>query len=95
MTTSDSDPYTGSTGFHLQAGKVAGGPYAVDIHPARAGWGYSSLRVLDLPAGGSQELATGDSEWIVLPLNGGCTVETEGLTFELHGRDSVFSGVTD
>ncbi|MFD8377665.1 5-deoxy-glucuronate isomerase [Streptomyces sp. NPDC059679] len=93
MTTSD--PYTGSTGFHLQAGKAAGGPYAVDIDPARAGWGHSSLRVLDLPAGGSHQLATGDSEWIVLPLSGGCTVETEGRTFELHGRDSVFSGVTD
>ncbi|MDW6062715.1 5-deoxy-glucuronate isomerase [Streptomyces sp. FXJ1.4098] len=90
-----SDPHTGSTGFHLRAGKAAGGPYAVDIDPARAGWGHSSLRVLDLPAGGSHQLATGDSEWIVLPLSGGCTVETEGRTFELHGRDSVFSGITD
>ncbi|NUS84792.1 MAG: 5-deoxy-glucuronate isomerase [Streptomyces sp.] len=96
MTTSDPYAgYTSSTGFHLQAGKAAGGPYAVDIDPARAEWGHSSLRVLDLPAGGSQQLATGDSEWIVLPLSGGCTVETEGHTFELHGRDSVFSGVTD
>lgn len=87
-----SDP---STSFHLPAGKAAAGPYAVHIDPARAGWGYSSLRVLDLPPGGSHELATGDSEWIVLPLSGGCTVATEGLTFELHGRESVFSSVSD
>ncbi|GAA2338345.1 5-deoxy-glucuronate isomerase [Streptomyces cuspidosporus] len=87
-----SDP---STSFHLPAGKAAAGPYAVHIDPARAGWGYSSLRVLDLPPGGTHELSTGDSEWIVLPLSGGCTVAAEGLTFELHGRESVFSGVSD
>ncbi|MEU1662711.1 5-deoxy-glucuronate isomerase [Streptomyces sparsogenes] len=87
-----SDP---STSFHLPAGKAAAGPYAVHIDPARAGWGYSSLRVLDLPPGGTHELATGDSEWIVLPLSGGCTVAAEGLTFELHGRESVFSSVSD
>ncbi|MEU5101700.1 5-deoxy-glucuronate isomerase [Streptomyces sp. NPDC021354] len=89
MTTTD------PSSFHLQAGKAAAGPYAVDIDPERAGWGYSSLRVLDLPPGGSHRLATGDSEWIVLPLSGGCTVVTEGRTFELHGRESVFSGVSD
>lgn len=87
-----SDP---STSFHLPAGKAAAGPYAVHIDPARAGWGHSSLRVLDLPPGGTHELATGDSEWIVLPLSGGCAVTTEGLTFELHGRESVFSSVSD
>ncbi|MFE2182853.1 5-deoxy-glucuronate isomerase [Streptomyces sp. NPDC059455] len=90
MTTTDPFP-----GFHVRAGKAADGPYAVDIDPERAGWGYSSLRVLDLPPGGSHSLATGDSEWIVLPLSGGCTVIAEGETFELHGRESVFSGVSD
>ncbi|MEU8823240.1 5-deoxy-glucuronate isomerase [Streptomyces sp. NPDC048636] len=84
-----------STGFHVRAGEAADGPYVVDIGPERAGWGYSALRVLELPPGGSHSLATGDSEWIVLPLSGGCTVVTEGELFELHGRDSVFSGVSD
>lgn len=90
MTTTDPFP-----GFHVRAGKAADGPYVVDITPERAGWGYSSLRVLELPPGGSHSLATGDSEWIVLPLSGGCTVIAEGETFELHGRESVFSGVSD
>ncbi|WAP56100.1 5-deoxy-glucuronate isomerase [Streptomyces sp. S465] len=90
MTTTDPFP-----GFHLRAGQAADGPYTVDIDPERAGWGYSSLRVLELPPGGSHSLDTGDSEWIVLPLSGGCTVTAEGETFELHGRDSVFSGVSD
>ncbi|WP_407553023.1 5-deoxy-glucuronate isomerase [Streptomyces sp. Pv4-95] len=85
-----------SCDFHLTADDAARGPYALDIDPERAGWGHSSLRVLDLPPGGRHDFATGDSEWIVLPLSGGCTVRTgTGETFELTGRESVFSGVTD
>ncbi|WP_367431331.1 5-deoxy-glucuronate isomerase [Streptomyces celluloflavus] len=85
-----------STEFHLKAGAAARDAYALDIDPERAGWGHSALRVLDLPAGGHHSFATGESEWIVLPLAGGCTVRTDsGETFELTGRESVFSGVTD
>ncbi|MEX2972489.1 5-deoxy-glucuronate isomerase [Streptomyces sp. C184] len=84
------------TEFHLKAITAAEGPYALDIDPGRAGWGYSSLRILDLPPGGHHSFATGDSEWIVLPLSGGCTVLTDdGDILELDGRESVFSGVTD
>ena len=84
------------TEFHLKANTAAEGPYALDIDPERAGWGYSSLRILDLPPGGHHSFATGDSEWIVLPLSGGCTVLTDdGDVLELAGRESVFSGVTD
>lgn len=92
------DPSTTTDGalpFHLPAGRAARGPYDVDIDPPRAGWGYSSLRVLTLPPGGSHAFATGDSEWIVLPLSGGCTVHTGEHRFALHGRADVFSGVTD
>lgn len=82
--------------FHIPAGQGADGAYLLDIDPEKAGWGHSSLRVLDLPPGGHHSFATGDSEWILLPLSGGCTVVTDdGDTFELTGRDSVFSGVTD
>ncbi|MEU1822226.1 5-deoxy-glucuronate isomerase [Streptomyces abikoensis] len=66
------------------------------ITPESAGWSHSSLRVLTLPPTGSHTFETGDSEWIVLPLSGGCTVRTEGKTFELHGRPGgVFTAVTD
>ncbi|WP_420834219.1 5-deoxy-glucuronate isomerase [Streptomyces yunnanensis] len=95
-------------GFHLVAGRGADGPYALDVSPEKAGWGYSSLRILELPPGGQHTFATADSEWIVLPLSGGCTVRADasadgagdagvpaGGTFELAGRESVFSGVTD
>ncbi|GGQ74411.1 5-deoxy-glucuronate isomerase [Streptomyces flaveolus] len=85
--------------YHLPAGKAAGGPYAVDVTPEKAGWGYSGLRVLHLPPGGSHTFDSGDSEWIVLPLGGGCTVAAADDfgqdTFELTGRAGVFDGVTD
>ncbi|MGW1228185.1 5-deoxy-glucuronate isomerase [Streptomyces sp. NPDC002530] len=80
---------------HLPAGSAARGPYALDIDPERAGWERSSLRVLELEPGGVHTLVTGESEWIVLPLTGGCTVHTADEIFELLGRKSVFSGVSD
>jgi len=76
--------------YHLPAGKAPDGPYVVDVTPEKAGWGYSSLKVLQLPPGGSHTFETGDSEWIVLPLSGGCTVEaTDDFghdVFQLAGR---------
>ncbi|GGZ00941.1 5-deoxy-glucuronate isomerase [Streptomyces poonensis] len=84
-----------TTTHHIPAGKSGDDAHTVHITPESAGWGYSALRVLELPAGGRHDFATGDSEWIVLPLSGACTVAVDGGTFRLHGRESVFSGVTD
>jgi 5-deoxy-glucuronate isomerase len=84
---------------HLPAGRAATGPYAVDITPDKAGWGFSCLRVLELPPGGSHTFGTGESEWIVLPLAGACTVQAlddfSQDVFELHGRTDVFGSVSD
>lgn len=83
------------SGHHRPAGSAAHGPYALDIGPSEAGWGYSALRVIELEPGGRHAFATEDSEWIVLPLSGSCGVETEGMRFTLRGRDSVFTAVSD
>jgi 5-deoxy-glucuronate isomerase len=81
--------------LHRPAGSLADGPYALSVTPEQAGWGYSSLRVLDLPPGGRHELDTGRDEILVLPLAGSAVVECEGEQFTLAGRAGVFSGVTD
>lgn len=81
--------------LYVPRGATANAQYAVDIDPERAGWAYSALRVVELAPGGSHTFTTGDSEWIVLPLNGGCAVRTEDGEFELLGRKSVFGGVSD
>ncbi|GAA1257136.1 5-deoxy-glucuronate isomerase [Pseudonocardia aurantiaca] len=82
-------------GSVVRDGETADGAFSLVITPAAAGWGYSSLRVLELPAGGSVTFPTGEDEMVVLPLSGGCTVECDGERFALAGRGSVFSRVTD
>ncbi|MGW4977511.1 5-deoxy-glucuronate isomerase [Streptomyces mirabilis] len=84
-----------SDGLYVPKGATAGGLYAVDIDPKYAGWTHSSLRVVDLGPGGTHTFTTGDSEWIVLPLGGACTVRTEDEEFQILGRESVFAGVSD
>ncbi|MFD6418179.1 5-deoxy-glucuronate isomerase [Streptomyces sp. NPDC060194] len=81
---------------HVPKGSAAYGPYALDIDPERAKWSYSALRILELGPGDVHQLATGDAEWIVLPLNGGCTILVDGTELiELGGRHDVFTGTTD
>jgi 5-deoxy-glucuronate isomerase len=63
------------------------------VTPEAAGWTYSGLRVLELR--GTFSFATGDDEVLVVPLEGSCTVECDGLAFSLAGRKDVFAGVTD
>ena len=85
--------------LYVERGTSGNAQYAVDIDPKRAGWTHSSLRVVELAPGGTHTFTTGDSEWIVLPLGGGCTVQVEDGTehdeFQLLGRESVFASVTD
>ncbi|MET9829203.1 5-deoxy-glucuronate isomerase [Streptomyces sp. NPDC006385] len=85
--------------LYLAKGATANAQYAVDIDPGRAGWTHSSLRIVELEPGGTHTFTSGDSEWIVLPLNGGCAVriknDQRNDEFQLLGRESVFSGVTD
>jgi 5-deoxy-glucuronate isomerase len=54
---------------------------------------YTELRVLDLD--GTDTITTGDTEMLVLPLAGACTVEVDDERFDLTGRAGVFEGVTD
>jgi 5-deoxy-glucuronate isomerase len=84
-----------SVGAHLRSGSAGAGPYALEITPESAGWGYSGLRILELARGGAQAFDTGGDEVIVLPLSGGCTVAVDGETFVLAGREGVFTALTD
>src|SRR5512132_4146144 len=83
----------------IPAGTGGAGDYSLSITPERAGWAHSSLNVLELAAGGTHTFATGESEWVVLPLSGSCTVACRGAegrdeTFTLAGRRGVFTRVT-
>jgi 5-deoxy-glucuronate isomerase len=80
--------------FLPRGGAMEGGE-PVAIGPARAGWEFTALRVIELRAGGERALATGTQEIAVLPLSGSCVVECDGLRFELQGREHVFARVSD
>ena len=86
---------TSTSTYHLPKGTSAEGAYDLVVTPESAGWGYSGLRILALGPGEAYTLSTGDSEFLVLPLTGGCTVAVDGQTFQLAGRPEVFASVTD
>ncbi|WP_019055942.1 5-deoxy-glucuronate isomerase [Streptomyces prunicolor] len=86
---------TDTSKYHLPKGTSADGPYDLLVTPESAGWGHSGLRILTLRPGEAHTLSTGDSEFLVLPLTGSCTVTTDGTAFELTGRTGVFASATD
>ncbi|WOP19228.1 5-deoxy-glucuronate isomerase [Raineyella sp. LH-20] len=89
MAVNDNDRYV------IRAGETAHEAFETDLTVERAGWDWCSLRVLALPAGGRQEVSSGDAELLVLPLAGGCRVEVAGESYDLAGRREVWTAVTD
>jgi 5-deoxy-glucuronate isomerase len=82
--------------LHLPSGTASVDDDAVVVTPESAGWELCGLRVLRLAPGGERTLETGADEIAVLPLSGGgVTVETDGASFALDGRRSVFARITD
>ena len=84
-----------TTGFYQPSREPDAEGFSVSITPQSAGWNYSSLRVVSLRPNQTTTFATNDSEWLVLPLAGSCTVSCGKETFELEGRTGVFERVTD
>ncbi len=81
--------------LHFHAGSLASAGSPVVVTPEAAGWAFSGLRVVTLGAGETRVIDTGEDEMAVVPLEGGGRVQCDGVTFDLQGRRSVFSRVTD
>ncbi len=81
--------------YLFRDGQLKNGQFELDLTPEKAGWEFSGLKVLNLPAGASQEVTSGNSELLVLPLEGGCTVKVGRETFEIKGRKDIWSEITD
>jgi 5-deoxy-glucuronate isomerase len=60
-----------------------------------SGLRYPALRVLTLSPGALSAAGSDGRETIVLPLAGSCVVATADQSVVLHGRPSVFDGVSD
>ncbi|MEU0543920.1 5-deoxy-glucuronate isomerase [Nocardia sp. NPDC005978] len=81
--------------LHRPHGSLRDSVDPIVLTPDDAGWTYTGLRVLHLGAGETRVVHTDEFEAFVLPLAGSCTVRVDGLEFELTGRDTVFSRITD
>jgi 5-deoxy-glucuronate isomerase len=81
--------------LHHPHGTLTDGADPILLTPEAVGWTYTGLRVLRLSPGESRVVNTGEFEAFVLPLSGGCSIDVDDVHFELAGRDSVFSRVTD
>jgi 5-deoxy-glucuronate isomerase len=68
----------------------------IELTPSDAGWTYCGLTVFDLVAGEARDVELVGREGVVLPLSAeGLTVTVDGEPFDVRGRSSVFSRVTD
>ena len=81
--------------LHRPDGTLRDGSDPILLMSEDAGCAYTGLRVLRLAAGETRTVSTGEYEAFVLPLQGSCTTRVDGMTFELDGRNSVFTRVTD
>ena len=87
-------PRTVPTKCYIPAGS-AKPPFTVDVTPESAGWAECSLHVVELSAGHELTRDTADTEVMILPLAGGGRVESDGVSYELSHRESVFDGPAD
>ena len=81
--------------LHRPHGTLSTSAEVIHLMPEDAGWTYTGLRVLRIEAGWVHTIETGEFEAFVLPLSGSLTVEVDDERYELQGRDSVFTRVTD
>jgi 5-deoxy-glucuronate isomerase len=81
--------------LHRRAASSSRSPYALEVTQEDAGWQWSSLRVVELGARSQEQLATGDEEWVVLPLSGGCRLSSASQELVLDGRADPFVSPSD
>jgi 5-deoxy-glucuronate isomerase len=79
----------------LRSGHGADEPYVLQVSPESASWDHCGLRILELSPGKSHTLSTGDSEHVIVSLNGSAAVTVDDQAYELIGRDHVFAGPSD
>lgn len=87
--------------LHVPASDPGPAGTVVRLTSEDAGWAWTGIEVLRLAAGEPVSVETGDRELFVLPLAGGLRVTVndaagaELAAYDLTGRDSVFTRVTD
>lgn len=86
---SDNDKYV------IKAGATAHGSFECDVTTERAGWEFSSIRVVQLAPGERVTVEGTAAELLVLPLSGSCRVQVDREVYPLAGRAEVWTDITD
>jgi len=81
--------------LHIPSGSLVSPPWSLELAQDDRGTSWTSLRVLELDAGGAHSFSTGGEELLVLPLSGGCRLTCDGQEQALTGRSSVFDQASD
>lgn len=79
----------------LEPGALGVDGEALRLTAEAASWEYCGLRVVALGAGSCRALQSAGDELAVVPLSGSFDVVGATFAYHLHGRSSVFAGVTD
>lgn len=81
--------------YLIKDGSTAHDVFECDVTTERAGWEFSSIRVVNLAPGQSVQVPGGEAELLVLPLAGGVKVTVGERDFSLAGRESIWTDLTD
>lgn len=81
--------------YLFKSGTTAHDAFECDLTTQRAGWDFSSLKVVALAPNESVTVPGSDSELLVLPLSGSCEVSVGDSIFPVDGRNDVWTDITD
>ena len=80
----------------LPLGSASADAWPVSVDDTVDGWQHTGLRIATLEAGAERDIAAGEWEHVVVPLNGSVRVRPDGHDdVVLAGREHVFAGPTD
>lgn len=81
--------------YLIKDGETAHDAFECDLTTTRAGWEFSSIRVLNLAPGESVTVPGTEAELLVMPLTSGCEVTVGDQTYTVDGRADVWTDITD
>lgn len=81
--------------YLIKDGETAHDAFECDLTTERAGWEFSSMRVLNLAPGETVNVVGTEAKLLIMPLNGSCQVTVGDATYSVDGRTDVWTDITD
>lgn len=81
--------------YYIPARTYSEGDYSLNLTPERAGWEWSGLKILVASPGKKYQLDSGNSEIVILSLEGTVKVDLGSKEYNIAGRKDIWSDVSD